>query len=262
MKSWILGAMTAIALVAGTQVTAAQAQEKTVRIGTEADYAPFEFKDASGQLKGYEIELGDLLCQRAKLKCEWVNMDFDSMIAALNAHKIDAVISQMSITDERKKSVAFSDQVTIAPARFVAKTNSGITDDTATLKGKTVGVQSGTTHETYANEKLKPAGVKVTVYQSQDQAYLDLIAGRIDATLADQTVEYDWIQKTGKAQGYDYVGKPLLDTAIFGNGTGIAFRKSDTQLLAAFNKALAGVKADGSFKKINDEYFPFNIIGK
>ena len=251
----------AVGLVAVIALTGmARAQDRVVKIGTEAAYAPFEFKDDKGELKGYEIQLGNALCAAAKLKCEWVNQDFDSLIPALNAHKIDAILSQMSITDDRKKAVDFTNQVTVAPARFVAKEGSGITDDPATLKGKTIAVQSGTTHEKYVTEKL--AGIATPkVYQSQDEAFLDVENGRADATLADATIEYDWLEKTGKAKGFAYAGKPLLDPAIFGDGTGIAVRKGDAALADAFNKALVTVGGDGTFKKINDAYFPFDIVG-
>ena len=260
MKQWFLSVLAAAGMVAAAQVGANAASSDTVRIATEADYAPFEFKDASGKLQGFEIELGNAMCAKAHLKCEWVNMDFDSMIAALGAHKVDAILSQMSITPDREKKVDFTNAITLAPARFVAAKGSKITDDPQSLKGKVVGVQSGTTHENYLKQKL--AGiVDVKVYQGQDEAFQDLKAGRIDATLADSTIEYDWLQKDGK-DGYDYVGKPLEDPAIFGSGTGIAVRKGDTKLISAFNTALAGLEKDGTFQKINKEYFPFSIEAK
>ena len=255
MKTLIAGLLIATAMVGP-----ALAQDKVVKIGTEAAYAPFEYKDDSGTLKGYEIQLGDALCAAAKLKCEWVNADFDSLIPALQAHKIDAILSQMSITPEREKAVAFTNQVTVAPARFIAKDGSGITDDPASLKGKTVAVQSGTTHERYLEEKLKGV-VTPKVYQTQDEAFLDVENGRADATLADATIEYDWLEKTGKAKGFAYAGKPLFDPEIFGDGTGIAIRKDDAALKTAFDGALKTVGESGDFKKINDQYFPFSIIG-
>ncbi len=184
-------------------------------------------------------------------------MDFDGLIPALNAHKIDAALSQMAVTDARKQSVDFSDLVTSAPARFVAARNSGITDDPATLKGKTIGVQSGTTHERYVNEKL--AGIAdAKSYQNQDDAFLDLQAGRIDATLCDQSYGWDWLQKNGKAD-YDFAGKPITDPAIFGAGTAIAVRKGDDATRNALNKALAALVADGTLQKIYASYFPFNV---
>lgn len=255
MRKFLIGAAAMLFLT-----SALPAWAQVVRIGTEASYAPFEFRDTTGAFKGYEIDLGNALCASAKLKCEWVNQDFDGLIAALNAHKIDAILSQMSITEDRKKAVDFTNVVTIAPARFVAKAGSGITNDPNTLKDKTIGVQSGTTHERYVNERLGKV-VTVKVYQSQDEAFLDLENGRVDATLADATIEFDWLKKTGKAEGFDYADKPLDDKAIYGDGTGIAVRKGDKALVDTLNKALVDVTKDGTFKKINDSYFPFDIMG-
>lgn len=259
MRKFLMAA-SVLALGLGGAAGGAIAQQ-TVRIGTEAAYAPFEYKDEKGELKGFEIELGNAMCAEMKVKCEWVNQDFDSLIPALTAKKIDAILAQMSITSERKKSVDFTNQVTIAPARFVAKANSGITNDLTSLKGKVIGVQSGTTHEKYVNEKLKGVAT-AKVYQGQDEVYLDLAAGRVDATLADSTVLWDWLQKDGKKQGFDYAGPTLTDPEIFGEGTGIAVRKGEDKLRAQFNTALATVKSNGTFKKINDRYFPFSIEGK
>jgi lysine/arginine/ornithine transport system substrate-binding protein len=257
VRGWFAGALVALAFAFGTTAPA-RADQQVVRIGTEADYAPFEYKDAGGQLRGFEIELGTAMCAHAKLKCEWVNLSFDSMIAALQSKKIDAVLSQMSITPQREKVVDFTVPLTIAPARFIAKKGSGISDDPATLKGKTIGVQSGTTEESYYNQKLKGIAA-VKVYQGQDEAYQDLMSGRIDAALADETIEYDWLQKQGKKAGFDYAGKELNDPAIFGKGTGIAVRKGDA-LRGTLNASFAAVVKDGTYKKINAQYFPFSIL--
>ena len=257
VKTWLAAALLALAAPFCT-TGAARADQTTVRIGTEADYAPFEYKDASGKLQGFEIELGTAMCAKAHLQCQWVNLAFDSMIAALQTKKIDAVLSQMSITPAREKVVDFTDAITITPARFIAKKGSGISDDPATLKGKTIGVQSGTTEESYYNQKLKGIA-EVKIYEGQDQSYQDLLAGRIDASLQDETIGYDWLKKQGKAAGFDYAGKELTDPAIFGKGAGIAVRKGDA-LRKVLNAAFAALVKDGTYKKINAEYFPFSIL--
>lgn len=259
LRKWFVGALAACT-VAAFGAAPVLADQQVVRIGTEADYAPFEYKDAGGKLQGFEIELGNKLCATAKLKCEYVNMSFDSMIAALKSKKIDAVLSQMSITPAREKVVDFTVPITITPARFIAKTGSGITDDPATLKGKTIAVQSGTTEETYYNLKLKGIA-QVKTYTGQDEAYQDLLAGRVDAALADETIGFDWLKKAGKAAGFDYAGKELNDETIFGKGAGIAVRKGDP-LRVKLNAAFAAAVKDGTYKKINDEYFPFSILPK
>ena len=244
-----------IVLLAGV----AHAQD-VVRIGTLSDYAPFEYKDASGQLKGMEIELGNAMCKSMQVKCEYVTMDFDALIPALKAKKIDAVLAQMSITDERKKVVDFTDLFTLAPVQYVAKVGSGITEDPATLRGKTVGVYSGSNHEAYLKKRLpqSKSGIASKVYPSQDPIWLDLEAGRLNAALTDTTVAYDWLAKTGKAKGFDFAGKPLNDVAIFGEGTGIAVRKGDP-LKVRLNTAIRKVLADGTFAAENKKVFPFSI---
>ncbi|MES2945026.1 MAG: transporter substrate-binding domain-containing protein, partial [Pseudomonadota bacterium] len=146
------------ALIAGSLLLAFNAQaEQVVKIGTLSDYAPFEYKDASGKLMGMEIELGKAMCKIMNAKCEYVTMDFDALIPALKAKKIDAVLAQMSITDERKKVVDFTDLFTLAPVQYVTKLGAGITENPTTLKGKIVGVQSGTTHESYLKTRLPKA---------------------------------------------------------------------------------------------------------
>jgi lysine-arginine-ornithine-binding protein len=244
-----------VALVIG--FGSAGAADKVIRIGTEAADAPFEYRDSDGALKGLEIELAAAMCAKMKAECVWVNQDFDSLIPALQAHKIDAAMSQMSVTADRKKAVDFTDIVTIGPARYVAPVGSTITEDPKTLQGKTVGVESGTTHERYVTERLKGIAT-AKVYQSQEEAYLDLEAGGIDATLGDQTLSYDWLQKHGRPR-FDFAGGQLDDPDIFGAGTAIAVRKGDDELRKALNEALAAIIADGTYDRITKSYFPFSL---
>jgi polar amino acid transport system substrate-binding protein len=249
-----LAFVAAAALVAG----ASTAQEKTIRLGTEGAYAPFNYTDQSGQPKGFEIDLGNALCERMKVKCVWVTQDWDGIIPALNAKKFDAIMASMSITPERRKSVDFSERYYQTPSRLVAKKGSGLTtDDPSTLKGKTVGVQRGTTHARYLETKLKDQ-VKINFYDTQENANLDLKDGRVDAVLADSAVQYEWL-KQPENKDFDFAGKPLVDPEIFGDGVGIAFRKGDDALRTAFNKAIDEVTEDGTFQKINERYFPFSI---
>lgn len=256
MKRSVLGSVVAGSLLLAFNAHAVQ----VVKIGTLSDYAPFEYKDANGKLQGMEIELGSAMCKIMKVKCEYVTMDFDALIPALKAKKIDAVLAQMSITDERKKVVDFTDLFTLAPVQYVSKAGAGITEDPATLKGKVVGVQSGTTHESYLKARLPKAksGIEMKTYQSLDQSWLDLESGRVNAVLSDTTVAYDWIAKTGKSKGFDFAGKPLIDAAIFGEGTGIAVRKGDP-LKTSFNMAIKTVLSDGTFAAENKKVFPFTI---
>ena len=248
----------ALAITFAALCAAGPCLAQTLRIGTEPDYAPFEFKDASGTLKGFEIELGQAICRRAALDCQYVSMDFDGLIPALEAHKIDAALSQISVTPARKAAILFTDPLTSVQAQFIAAKNAAITADPASLQGKTIGVQSGTTHETYANTKLKTL-VTIKVYETQDEMFQDLEAGRIDASLQDRTVGFDWLAKTGTKDGYAFAGPPIDDPTIFGAGTAIGLRQTDTALATKLNTAIKAVQADGTYAKINAEYFPFSV---
>ena len=239
-----------------TAMAGASHASEPVRIGTEADNAPFESVGPDGQLHGFDIDLGNAVCRRAALSCRWVNMDFDGMIAALDAHRIDVVLSEMSVTAERAKRVLFTDPVSSAGAVLVTVNGSGVSDDPATLKGRTLGVQSGTTHETYAKQVLSRFA-DIQVYQSQIQAFQDLTSGRIDATLCDQGTAFDWLQH--HRAGYHLAGEPIQDAGIFGTGTAMAVRLGDTATASKLNAALRSLVADGTYARINKAWFPFSV---
>ena len=182
------------------------------------------------------------------------------VVAILNG-TTNAVLSQMGITDAREKSVSFTSPVTFNGVVVVGPKGSAITEDPATMKGKTIGVQSGTIEEVWANKTLKGIAT-VKSYDGQDQAFQDLQAQRIDATVCDQPVAYDFLRKGGKAES-DYLGKPLVDPATLGSGnTAMAVRKDDTKLRDTLNAAITQVLKDGSFAKVNAEYFPFSMAPK
>lgn len=250
-----LRALLAALLLAAAATRAATAAD-TLRIGTEADDAPFETIGPDGKPSGFDIDLGNAICARAKLTCTWVNMDFDGLIPALDAHRIDAAMSQMSVTPEREKRVLFTTPVSRTDGVLVAMTGSGITDDSASMKGKTVGVQSGTTHETYAKSVLaKYADIRV--YQTQLQAFQDLLAGRIDVTLCDQGAAYEWLK--AHSGTFAFAGAPISDPAVFGTGTAIALRRGDEALKSRLERALVEIYGDGTYSRINAKYFPFSI---
>jgi len=176
-------------------------------------------------------------------------------IPALLAGKVDAIVASMSITEERKKKVAFTDRYYRTPMQFVAPSGSTVTDvSPAAMKGKIIGAQSSTTGATYLEETYKDSEVKL--YATQDEANADLAAGRLDFGLADKFVLYEWL-KTDAGKCCKFVGPDLMD--VNPDGQGIAVRKEDTALLADLNKALAAIKADGTYKTINQKYFPFSI---
>ncbi|WP_144294265.1 ABC transporter substrate-binding protein [Rhodoligotrophos appendicifer] len=235
----------------------ALAQEGVLRVGTEGAYPPFNFFDSNRQLQGFDVDIANAVCEKLKMKCEFTAQDWDGIIPALLAKKFDVIIASMSITEERKKKVDFTNKYYNTPARFVAAKDSDVKSvDPAALAGKTLGAQSATIHANYLQEKYKDAEIKL--YGSQDEANLDLVSGRLDAILADSTVLYEWM-KTADGKCCEFVGEPLSDPAFFGIGAGFALRKDETELREKLNKAIAEIRADGTYEKINAKYFPFSV---
>lgn len=234
---------------------------KQIRLGVEGAYPPFSQIDPQGNVVGFDIDIANALCAAMKAKCTQIKLDFDSMIPALLARKIDAVVASMSITEERKEKVAFTNKYYQTPARFVQKKGAGLQISKEGLKGKVVGVQSATIHDTYLSDNYGDV-VQVKRYTTLDEAYLDLAAGRLDALLADSVAVLDGFLSKPSGQGYEFTGPALVEAKWFGEGVGIAVRKQDEDLREQFNKAIAAIRADGTYQKIQAKYFDFDIYGQ
>ncbi|HDT4844480.1 TPA: transporter substrate-binding domain-containing protein [Klebsiella pneumoniae] len=235
---------------------------QNIRLGTEPAYAPFESKNAQGEVVGFDIDLAKELCRRIKANCTIVQTEFDALIPSLKARKIDAIIAALSITPKRLKEIDFTDKLYSANARLIAPKGSKIQPDLASLQGKSIGVQQGTIQEVYANRYWSPKGVNVVAYQAQDQVYADLTAGRLDAGFQDETAGSYGFLKQDAGKAYEFAGPAVKDNEIFGVGTGIGLRKGDKALQDAFNSALAEMLKDGTYQKIASRYFDFDIYGK
>lgn len=250
-----------LALLASVTLTAhAQAPDwKKVRIGVEGAYPPFSEVGTDGKLKGFDIDIAMALCAEMKAECVLVQQDWDGMIPSLQARKFDAIIASMAITPERQKQVNFSNKYYNTPPAFIGK---GAPRDIspAAMKGKKIGVQRTTSHDRYATKYY--AGSEIVRYAKQDDIFLDLAAGRLDATLCDQVAGSEGFLKKPAGKGFAVLGNPVDDPEIFGTGSGIAMRKADTALLDMFNAAIAAVRANGTYKKLQDKYFDFDIYGK
>jgi lysine-arginine-ornithine-binding protein len=249
----------ALALLAAASVAQAQAPEwKKLRIGVEGAYPPFSEIGPDGKLKGFEIELVQAYCAEMKAQCTLVQQDFDGLIPALQSRKVDAIFASVSITEERQKVIAFSRPYYNTPARLIAKVGANLQPTAAGLKGKKIGVQRGTTHETYATQHFTQS--EIVRYGSQDQVFLDLRSGRIDATLMDAPAGDFGFLKKPEGKGFAFSGGPILDDKIFGVGTGVGLRKADEATLGKkFNAAIEALQANGGFKKLADKYFDYDI---
>ncbi|MCW0919271.1 ABC transporter substrate-binding protein [Pseudomonas sp. RG1] len=236
-----------------TLAFSAGAMAETLKMGIEAAYPPFNNKDASGQVVGFDKEIGDALCAKMKAECSVVTSDWDGIIPALNAKKFDFLISSLSITEERKAAVDFTDPYYSNKLQFIAPKNVDFKTDKDSLKGKTIGTQRATLAGTWLEDTYGD-DIKVSLYDTQENAYLDLTSGRVDAILADKYANYDWL-KTDAGNNYEFKGDPVVES----DKIGIAVRKGDNELRNKLNAALKEIVADGTYKKINDKYFPFSI---
>ncbi|WP_024304606.1 ABC transporter substrate-binding protein [Pseudogulbenkiania sp. MAI-1] len=232
---------------------------KVIRFGVDASYAPFESKAADGKLVGFDIDLGNAICEKMKAKCVWVENDFDGMIPALKAKKFDGILSALSVTEKRAEQIAFSDKMYNSPVRMIAKKGSPLQPTAESLRGKRVGVEQGSTQEAYAKVYWEPKGVNVVPYQNQDLVLSDLQSGRLDASLQDAVQADIGFLRTPRGNGFAFAGPEVNDVKILGTGTAIGLRKEDTDLRQQINQALAAIHQDGTFQRLAKKYFSFDI---
>lgn len=232
----------------------------TVRIGVEGAYPPFSKTTKDGTLEGFDIDIAKALCKKMDVECKLIKQDWDGIIPALLARKYDAIIASMSMTDERKKKVAFSNRYYQSPARFITKKGGKIKISKEGLKGKSVAVQRGTVSDKFITGEFGE-NIDIKRYGTQEEAYLDLNAGRVDLVFADAFVLLEYIN-SDKGKDYEFIGESYSDPKYFGEGIGIALRQKDTELKEKFNKAIAGIREDGTYDEIRKKYFDFDIFGK
>ncbi|WP_428426691.1 ABC transporter substrate-binding protein [Pararhizobium sp.] len=246
-----------LACAAAFSMTPANAAEK-LRIGTEGAYPPFNFIDTAGKIGGFDVDIGLALCAKIQVECEVVAQDWDGIIPGLVAKKYDMIIASMFITDERRKQVSFSDPYYMAAMTHVAAKGAGITAFTnEALKGKVIGAQAGTTQAEYIAAVYPDAEIKL--YPTQDEANLDMANGRLDMEVGDMLPMLDWVSKNNDGKCCELIGAPITDPKFVGDGVGIALRQEDNDLREKLNKALAEIRADGTYKTINDKYFTIDV---
>ncbi|VVN65844.1 Histidine-binding periplasmic protein [Pseudomonas fluorescens] len=190
-----------------------------------------------------------------------MEQEFDGLIPSLKVRKIDLILSSMTITEDRKKSVDFTDRYYLTQARLVFKQSTAVSSSLDELKGKKIGVQRGSIHDRFANEVLAPKGAVIVPYGSQNEIYLDVVAGRLDGTLADAVLLSEGFLKTDAGKDFAFAGPAFTDVKYFGGGSGIAVRKGDP-LKDKFSAAIAAIRANGTYKNVEEKYFDFDIYGK
>ena len=245
-----LGAFGA-ALVAGS----ASAEVRDLRIAVDVPYEPMEYRTPDGELTGFDIDLGNALCAEIGIDCEWVVQGWDGIIPGLMARKYDAIMSSMTINEQRREQVLFSDPYITPPSAWFAPGDMQIgTPSKETLEGLTIGVQRGTLQDNYATDMYGDVA-DVKRYATADDMVLDMDSGRLDAVFLDFPIGKSTLLDSD-AGDYKVVGEMITEPReYFGEGFGIAFRKRDQELAETFNEALAELKANGTYDEIHAEYF-------
>jgi arginine/ornithine transport system substrate-binding protein len=257
MKKWLL-----VATLAATAATGmVQAKEwKTVRFGIEGAYPPFSWTEADGSLKGFDVDMANALCSEMEVKCVIIPQDWDGIIPSLLARKYDAIIAAMSITEERKEKVDFTDKYALIPNKYIAKKGSNLEFTMEGLKGVKIGVQRATTHDLYLTDNFGES-VDVVRYGSFDEAYLDLASGRVTAVLGDASALEEGVLNKEGGEAYEFVGPSLTAPKWFGEGFGIATRKQDKDLTEKLNAAIKSLRAKGEYQTIQAKYFDYDVYG-
>lgn len=234
--------------------------KRSVRIAVDVPYPPFEYRNADGELEGFEIDLGNELCQRAQLDCEWVVQGWDGIIPGLLSRKYDAILSSMRITPAREQQVRFTEPYAMSPKVWVARAGHAISlDDPQSLAGLSVGIQRGTTQDNYVTERYSDT-LDIRRYDTAADVALDLEAERIDLAFINYPVALETLNIGASDAQFVQVG-PRINSpeSIFGRGNAIAVRPRDEALAESFNQALDSVYADGTFVELMERYFDYDL---
>ncbi|MBH1974098.1 MAG: transporter substrate-binding domain-containing protein [Rhodobacteraceae bacterium] len=248
------------AALAMSFATGALAQQVKIGIAAEA-YPPFASPDASGNWVGWEVEIINAVCKAGAMDCVITPVAWDGIIPSLTSGQIDVIMASMSITDERMKTIDFSDKYYNTPTVIVGAKGVEMAPTAEGLAGKIIGVQASTVHEAYVNNYFAPTAAEVKVYQTQDEANQDLAAGRIDATQADSIALDAFLATDAGKACCEVKGTVADDPAILGLGVGAGVRKGDDALKAKLNAAIAAIIADGTYDAITKTYFASSIYG-
>ncbi|AOJ65071.1 ABC transporter substrate-binding protein [Burkholderia ubonensis] len=259
MKKWMAAA--AMTLAAGAAHAGGDWAGREIRLAVDPTYPPLEYKLPDGTLAGFGIDITNALCAELRARCVWVESSFDGMIPGLLARKFDVIASSMTITPKRMQQIAFTNRISNAPARLVARKGSPLLPSAESLKGKRVGVEQGSAQADYAIANWQAAGVQIVSYPNQDQVYADLVTGRLDAAFQASIAASDGFLKKPQGKDFMFAGAPIDDPKYFGQGDGLGLRKQDAELRDAFNHALAAILANGTYARINRKYFDFDIYG-
>jgi polar amino acid transport system substrate-binding protein len=231
-----------------------------IRIGISSEpYPPFSQKGPDGRWSGWEIEIGNAVCSAMNEPCEFIEISWDGLIPALTSRRIDVIMASLSITEERLRTIDFSNKYYESPSVLVAPKDSQINGDVSTLEGKILGVQRSTIHANYIEAHFSDVIDSMKTYPNFVQHNQDLVAGRVDAVVGDSVAMQPFLN--GAAGQCCEIKALLHDAEIFGLGAGFGLRKGETDLKARLDAAIELIRNDGTYDSISAPYFDFDIYG-
>jgi arginine/ornithine transport system substrate-binding protein len=233
--------------------------QSPVRVAVEGNYPPFSMLSPDGKLSGFDIDIANAVCAEMKVTCTLVQQEWDGMIPALNARKFDMIVASMTITEERKKAVDFSNAYYDVPSRWVARTGAFTEATPASLKGKKIIVLRNSPRAKFVQDNFKDS--EILLVAKETEVYLELSAGRGDIGFGSSVVSSEAFLKKPEGKGFAQVGQTVRLDTTGGGGVGIALRKDDAALREKVNAALATIRTNGTYKKLADKYFDFDIAG-
>ncbi|WP_222911776.1 cystine ABC transporter substrate-binding protein [Pseudomonas sp. DNDY-54] len=223
----------------------------SLKVGLEGTYPPFNFQDEKGQLTGFEVDLANALAEELGVKAEFQPTKWDGILAALESKRLDVVINQVTISEERKQKYDFSTPYTLSGIQALTrKADADRIKSAADLAGKKVGVGLGTNYEQWLKENVPQADIRT--YDDDPTKFQDLNVGRIDVILVDRLAAFEMVEKTGDRLA-------VAGDAFSRQESGIALRKGNPQLLAAIDAAIAKLRADGTLKKLSEKWFGADV---
>ena len=228
-----------------------------ITIATEGAFPPFNYLDRKGMPAGFEMELAQEACQRIKAECEFVALKWDELIPGLLDKKFDIIMSSMEVTRERRQRMGLSRRYYLSPGAFIAPKGAPYDGPPSLLRNKRIGIQKDSMHADWADKSFRRSA-QLKRYASVQEALAGLANDEVDAVFGDKAQLWLWSQKP-EGKCCELVGQDIKDTQTLGVGVAAGLRKEDGKLREAFNKALGEMMTDGTYKKLNDKYFPFAL---
>ena len=228
-----------------------------ITIATEGAFPPFNYLDRKGMPAGFEMELAQEACQRIKAECEFIALKWDELIPGLLDKKFDIIMSSMEVTRERRQRMGLSRRYYLSPGAFIAAKGAPFDGPPSLLRNKRIGIQKDSMHADWADKSFRRSA-QLRRYGSIQEALAGLANDEVDAVFGDKAQLWLWSQKP-EGKCCELVGQDIKDTQTLGVGVAAGLRKEDVKLREALNKAFGEMMTDGTYKKLNEKYFPFAL---